>query len=66
MGATNKWSTIEEDANVFEFMVAIRKQVCSTDTSNHYNSDTLAKVVGNFYKLIQHYNQTDNRIQGQV
>jgi len=58
--ASNQWRAIEEEADVFRLMVAIRKEVRSTDTTDHYNADTLAKAVSDFYELIQHYNQSDD------
>lgn len=58
--ASSQWSEIEEEADVFKLMVAIKKQVRNTDTNEHYNADVLAKAVGDFYRLIQHFNQPDD------
>lgn len=57
--SSHEWSRIEEEANVFKLMVAIRQQVRNTITTNHYNTDMLTKAVGEFYQLVQHYNQPD-------
>ena len=57
--ATSNWIAIEEEAKVFKLMVAIRKQVRSADTTDHYDANTLAYAVTEFYKLVQQYNQSD-------